>query len=171
MKYTKTSTIWLILLYAAMILFACIMESCRSERVITVPEYHTLVAHQHDTLIQRDTVEREKRTIVRQLDSTAMADYGIRLENAERAWLVQTAPGRHRHCARQRTISRGGARYQGGGETTQLVAASEHARGKRGLAASGPVPLGRVPLPPPAASFPTMISLLYFSLSHIFFRG
>ena len=90
MKYTKTSTIWLILLYAAMILFACIMESCRSERVITVPEYHTLVAHQHDTLIQRDTVEREKRTIVRQLDSTAMADYGIRRENAERAWLVQT---------------------------------------------------------------------------------
>ena len=90
MTYNKTSAIWLLILYAAMILFACLMESCRSECVVTVPEYHTLVAHQHDTLIQRDTVEREKRTIVRQLDSTAMADYGIRLENAERAWLVQT---------------------------------------------------------------------------------
>ena len=90
MKYNQTSAIWLIILYAAMILFACIMDSCRSERVITVPEYHTLVAHQRDTLIQRDTIERERRTIVRELDSASMAEYGIRLEKAERAWLIQT---------------------------------------------------------------------------------
>ena len=90
MKYNQTSAIWLIILYAAMILFACIMDSCRSERVITVPEYHTQVAHQRDTLIQRDTIERERRTIVRELDSASMAEYGIRLEKAERAWLIQT---------------------------------------------------------------------------------
>lgn len=90
MKYNQTSAIWLIILYAAMILFACIMDSCHSERVITVPEYHTLVAHQRDTLIQRDTIERERRTIVRELDSASMAEYGIRLEQAERDWLVQT---------------------------------------------------------------------------------
>lgn len=90
MKYNQTSAIWLIILYAAMILFACIMDSCRSERVVTVPEYHTLLAHQHDTLIQRDTIEQAQMTIVRQLDSASMAEYGIRLEKAERAWLIQT---------------------------------------------------------------------------------
>lgn len=90
MKYNQTSAIWLIILYAAMILFACIMDSCRSERVVTVPEYHTLVAHQRDTLIQRDTIEQAQMTIVRQLDSASMAEYGIRLEKAERAWLIQT---------------------------------------------------------------------------------
>lgn len=56
MTYNKTSAIWLLILYAAMILFACLMESCRSERVVTVPEYHTLVAHQRDTLLRTDSI-------------------------------------------------------------------------------------------------------------------
>lgn len=91
MKYNKISAIWLIFLWATLLFVALMLEGCHaSERVITVPEYHTVVAHQCDTLIQRDTIEREKRTIVRELDSAAMAEYGVRLERAERAWLVQT---------------------------------------------------------------------------------
>lgn len=91
MKYTQTSAIWLIILWTALLVVALMLEGCQtSERVVTVPEYHTLVAHQRDTLIQRDTIEQAQMTIVRQLDSASMAEYGIRLEKAERAWLIQT---------------------------------------------------------------------------------
>jgi hypothetical protein len=38
-----------------------------------------------------DSVIMEKTTTVMQLDSAAMAKYGIELKNAERAWLVKTA--------------------------------------------------------------------------------
>ena len=90
MTYNKTSGIWIALLWLAFVILACFMEGCRTERVVTVPEYHEAVAHQHDTLIQRDTVEQERKTIVREVDSTTMAEFGIRLASAERAWLVQT---------------------------------------------------------------------------------
>jgi len=90
MKYDKTSAIWLIILWTALLFVALMLDGCHTpERVVTVPEYHTLVAHQRDTLILRDTIEHERKTIVRQLDSASMAEYGIRLERAERAWLVQ----------------------------------------------------------------------------------
>ena len=35
------------------------------------------------------TTYTERKTIIRELDSAAMAQYGIQLRNAERAWLVQ----------------------------------------------------------------------------------
>jgi hypothetical protein len=38
-----------------------------------------------------DSVISEKETIVMQLDSAAMAQYGIQLKEAEKAWLVRTA--------------------------------------------------------------------------------
>lgn len=90
MRYDKKSAIWLILLWIAIIVIAIMLEGCRSERVVTVPEYHEVVVHQRDTLIQRDTFERERKTIVREVDSATMAEYGIRLDAAQRAWLVQT---------------------------------------------------------------------------------
>ena len=82
---------WLIaILWVWIVLLAFMLESCRTERIVTVPEYHERVVHQHDTLVQRDTIQHERSTIVRELDSTAMAAYGIRLDKAERAWLIQT---------------------------------------------------------------------------------
>ena len=90
MTYNK-KTAWLaVILWALMILLAFLLESCRTERIVAVPEYHERVAHQHDTLVQRDTIQHERKTIVREVDSAVMAAYGIRLDKAERAWLVQT---------------------------------------------------------------------------------
>ena len=90
MTYDKKTAIWLALLWMAFVILACFMESCRSERVATLPEYHETVVRQHDTLVRRDTVERERTVVVREVDSTAMAEYGIRLADSQRAWLVQT---------------------------------------------------------------------------------
>lgn len=90
MKYNKKTGSLCFLLWIAAIIVSLILEGCHPGRVVTVPEYHEVVTHQHDTLIQRDTIERERKTIVREVDSAAMAELGIRLTSAERAWLVQT---------------------------------------------------------------------------------
>jgi uncharacterized protein YfbU (UPF0304 family) len=41
-------------------------------------------------VIKSDTLIREKNTVIRELDSAAAAQYDIRLNNAERAFLIQT---------------------------------------------------------------------------------
>lgn len=80
----------LLMVVAIIVCCAMLFSSCRTERIVTVPEYHEHVVHQHDTLIQRDTIEKEKKTIIREVDSATMAEFGIKLEEAQRAWLVQT---------------------------------------------------------------------------------
>ena len=48
--------------------------------------------HWHtDSVKEKDSVYHETTTIIQQLDSAAMAKYGIQLKAAERAWLVKTA--------------------------------------------------------------------------------
>lgn len=66
------------------------LTSCTTTRVVTVPEVHEQHHWHTDSIIKRDSVIREKQTTIRELDSTAMAQYGIKLERAERAWLIQT---------------------------------------------------------------------------------
>lgn len=63
---------------------------CRTKYVpvLEVHEQH----HWHtDSIRQTDSIYHEKETVVMQLDSTAMARYGIQLASNERAWLVRTA--------------------------------------------------------------------------------
>jgi len=62
---------------------------CTHTKTITVPvpEYHTVTTH--DTLIQRDTITNNHTTIIRELDSTQMAQYGIQLATQQRAWLIE----------------------------------------------------------------------------------
>ena len=57
-----------------------------------VPVVHTNTEHHWhtDSVRERDSIYHEKKTTIMQLDSAAMAKYGIRLEKAERAWLVKT---------------------------------------------------------------------------------
>lgn len=56
--------------------------------VIETHENH----HWHtDSVKEKDSVYHEKNTTIMQLDSAAMAKYGIQLKAAERAWLVQTS--------------------------------------------------------------------------------
>ena len=64
--------------------------SCTTTRVVTVPEVHEVYHHDHDSVHRYDSTYHERETVVMQLDSEAMAQYGIQLQAAERAWLVRT---------------------------------------------------------------------------------
>lgn len=72
-----------------LLLFAA---SCRGPKVITDTHYvhDTTYVHQKEYVTKHDSTIREKETTIMQLDSAAMAAYGIRLEKAEKAWLVKT---------------------------------------------------------------------------------
>ena len=68
----------------------CLMGSCTTTKYVTVPEVHEIHHNHTDSVIQRDSVVKETQTTVMQLDSAAMAQYGIQLKSAERAWLVKS---------------------------------------------------------------------------------
>ena len=64
--------------------------SC-SPLVVTVPEIHTEYVVRTDSFVKKDTVQREKETIVRELtkdDSLMLAKYGIQLRDNERMILL-----------------------------------------------------------------------------------
>lgn len=65
--------------------------SCDTTKYITVPEVHEIHHHHTDSIHETDSVIKEKETTIMQLDSAAMAKYGIQLKAAERAWLVKTS--------------------------------------------------------------------------------
>ena len=83
---------------SAAILFAIILglvicalfSSCKSVEYVTVPEVHNEHHWHTDSVHQTDSIIRETQTTIMQLDSAQMAEYGIRLNRAERAWLVRT---------------------------------------------------------------------------------
>ena len=59
------------------------------EKVVTVPEVHELHHWHSDTIRQTDSVVNNQTTVIREVDSATMAQYGIRLDKAQRAWLIQ----------------------------------------------------------------------------------
>jgi hypothetical protein len=69
-------------------LFCVFMCSGCSPRYVAVPEYHYESHHTHDTISKVDSVWRERNTVIREADSTILAELGIRLKQGERAILV-----------------------------------------------------------------------------------
>lgn len=63
---------------------------CKSVQYVPVETNHTEHHWHTDSIIQKDSVIKESMITVMQLDSAAMAQYGIQLKNAERAWLVKS---------------------------------------------------------------------------------
>lgn len=80
------SLIGIVLLLIAALLFG----SCRSVKYVPVVEHHTETITKTDSIIQRDTILDKQSTIIREVDSATMAQYGIELKNMQRAWLIQT---------------------------------------------------------------------------------
>ncbi len=66
-------------------------SSCTTTEYVAVPQQHTEHHWHTDSIHTTDSVICEKTTTIMQLDSAAMAAYGIQLKSAERAWLVKTA--------------------------------------------------------------------------------
>ncbi len=69
------------------ILFIC---SCKSIEYVPIETSHNEYHNHIDSVIKKDSLIREKNTIIRELDSATAAMYDIRLKNAERAFLIQT---------------------------------------------------------------------------------
>ena len=63
---------------------------CKQVDYVPVVEHHTEHHWHTDSVRQHDSVLVERETTIRELDSAAMAQYGIQLKSAERAWLVHS---------------------------------------------------------------------------------
>lgn len=82
----------LLILTLALTLAMCVMtllESCQPmQKVVTVPEVHEQHHWHTDSIKERDSTHTERETIIREVDSAAMAKYGIQMERNQRAWLI-----------------------------------------------------------------------------------
>ena len=70
---------------------ALLVSLCSCVRTVYVPvkEVQTVYQNHTDTVHQTDSIIKETERIVMQLDSEAMAKFGIQISNAEKAWLVR----------------------------------------------------------------------------------
>ena len=88
-EYLKC-TIWAIVIFVCLFGIGSLFVGCKSVEYVPVESSHTEHHWHTDSVIQRDSVVKERMTTVMQLDSAEMAKYGIQLKNAERAWLVKS---------------------------------------------------------------------------------
>lgn len=72
------------------VLFILCLSSC-SQKVVTVPEYHTQYINRVDTFVQRDSIFNNSVTVIREAngaDSVLLQKYGIKLKDNERVLLL-----------------------------------------------------------------------------------
>ena len=62
--------------------------SCTTTKYVPVAQQHTEHHWHTDSVKERDSVHTENTTIIREVDSAAMAKYGIQMQSNQRAWLV-----------------------------------------------------------------------------------
>lgn len=86
-------SIWYAIVAAALIMSIVLffMSGCRTVyQPYPVPEVHTEHHYHTDSVSHTDSIIDHQTTIIRQVDSATMAEYGIRLAQAEKAWLIQS---------------------------------------------------------------------------------
>lgn len=84
-RVIKVLVIWMVILFVL-----ALLASCGTTEYVPVVQTNTEHHWHTDSVHEKDSTYHEKTTTIMQLDSAAMAKYGIRLEKAERAWLVKT---------------------------------------------------------------------------------
>ncbi len=70
------------------LLICALFGSCTTTKYVPITEQHTEHHWHTDSVKERDSVHTENTTIIREVDSAAMAKYGIQMQNNQRAWLV-----------------------------------------------------------------------------------
>ncbi len=70
------------------LLICAMLGSCGTTKYVPVTETHTEHHWHTDSVRERDSTHTERETVIRELDSAAMARYGIQMESNQRAWLV-----------------------------------------------------------------------------------
>lgn len=81
---------WSAVAFVVGVFIGLMLCGCKQTEYVTVPEVHEVHHHHTDSVHEVDSVIQERNTIIRELDSAAMAKYGIQLKNAQRGWLVET---------------------------------------------------------------------------------
>ena len=79
---------WYLLTIAIVALLAWLLTGCTTTKYVPVTETRTEHHWHTDTVRERDSTHTERNTIIRELDSAAMAQYGIQMERNQLAWLV-----------------------------------------------------------------------------------
>ena len=70
------------------LLICALFGSCTTTEYVPVTETHTEHHWHTDSVRERDSTHTERNTIIREVDSAAMARYGIQMQANQRAWLV-----------------------------------------------------------------------------------
>lgn len=92
-KNKLDKSIWYAIVVASLIMSIVLffMSGCRTVyQPYPVPEVHTEHHYHTDSVSHTDSIIDHQTTIIREVDSLTMAQYGIRLVNAEKAWLIQS---------------------------------------------------------------------------------
>lgn len=79
---------WYLLAIVIVALFGWLLAGCTTTEYVPVTETHTEHHWHTDSVKERDSTHTERETIIREVDSAAMARYGIQMESNQRAWLV-----------------------------------------------------------------------------------
>ena len=81
---------WYLLAIAVAALLGCLLMGCTTTEYVTVPEVHEHWHHSTDTIRKTDSIIDRQTTIIREVDSATMAQYGIQMKDMQRAWIIET---------------------------------------------------------------------------------
>lgn len=70
------------------LIVCALLGSCTTTKYVPVAETRTEHHWHTDSVRQRDSTHTERETVIREVDSAAMARYGIQMDSNQRAWLV-----------------------------------------------------------------------------------
>lgn len=70
------------------VLLCALLSGCTTTKYVPVTETHTEHHWHTDSVKERDSTHTDRETIIREVDSAAMAKYGIQMQANQRAWLV-----------------------------------------------------------------------------------
>jgi hypothetical protein len=79
---------WYLLVIAIVVLLGWLLMGCTTTKYVPVTETRTEHHWHTDSVRERDSTHTERETVIREVDSAAMARYGIQMESNQRAWLV-----------------------------------------------------------------------------------
>ena len=79
---------WYLLIIVIAFLLGWLLMGCTTTKYVPVTETRTEHHWHTDSVKERDSTHTERETIIREVDSAAMARYGIQMESNQRAWLV-----------------------------------------------------------------------------------
>lgn len=79
---------WYLLAIVFAVLLGWLLMGCTTTKYVPITETRTEHHWHTDSVRERDSTHTERETIIREVDSAAMARYGIQMQANQRAWLV-----------------------------------------------------------------------------------